>query len=103
MRLLCNNYFIINTQKYYPKDVMKLTGIYFKIKFMIESEAYLELCQKSNVESFAKIVNSIKKITIFKRNSVLEIFDRQDPEYVSANIFYNYIQRALSIAEHLNQ
>ena len=33
---------------------------------MIESEAYSELCQTSSVESFAKIVNNFKKITIFK-------------------------------------
>ena len=57
---------------------------------MIESEAYSELCQTSKVESFAKIVNGFKKITIFKRNSVLEIFDIQDSEYASANIFRLY-------------
>ena len=54
---------------------------------MIESEAYSELCQTSKVEYFAEIVNGFKKITIFKRNSVLEIFDIQDSEYASANIF----------------
>ena len=42
---------------------------------MIESESYLELCQTSKVESFATIVNGFQKITIFKRNSILEIFD----------------------------
>ena len=57
---------------------------------MIESEAYSELCQTSKVESFAEIVNSFKKITIFKRNSVLEIFHIQDSEYASANIFQLY-------------
>ena len=57
---------------------------------MIEPEAYSELCQTSKVESFAIIVNSFKKITIFKRNSILEIFDRQDSKYVSANIFQLY-------------
>ena len=40
---------------------------------MIESEAHSELCQTSKVEYFAKIVNGFKKITTFKRNSVLEI------------------------------
>ena len=44
---------------------------------MIESEAYSELCQTSKVEFFAEIVNGFKKITIFQRNSVLEIFDMQ--------------------------
>ena len=57
---------------------------------MIESEAYLELCQTSKVESFAKVVNAFKKITIFNRNSVLEIFDIQDSEYASANISQLY-------------
>ena len=57
---------------------------------MIESEAYSELCQTSKVESFAKIVNDFKKITIFKRSFVLEIFDIQDYEYASANIFQLY-------------
>ena len=57
---------------------------------MIESEAYSELCQTSEVESFAKIVNGFKKITIFKRNSFLEIFDIQDSEYASVNIFQLY-------------
>ena len=57
---------------------------------MIESEAYSELCQTSKVDYFAKIVNGFKKITIFKRNAVLEIFDIQDFEHVSANIFQLY-------------
>ena len=43
---------------------------------MLESEAYSELCQTSRVESFAKIINGFKKVLIFKRNSILEIFDR---------------------------
>ena len=47
--------------------------MYFKIKFMIESEAYSDFCQTSKMESFVKIVNGYKKITIFNRNSVLEI------------------------------
>ena len=57
---------------------------------MIESEAYSELCQTSKAEYFAKIVNGLKKITIFKRNSILEIFDIQDSESASANIFQLY-------------
>ena len=57
---------------------------------MIESEAYSELCQTSKVESFANLANGFKKITIFKRNSVLEIFDIQDSEYTSANTFQLY-------------
>ena len=57
---------------------------------MIESETYSELCQISKVESFAKIVNSFKKGTIFKRNSILELFDWQDSEHTSANIFQLY-------------
>ena len=60
---------------------------------MIESETYSELCQTSKVESFAKIVNSFKKITIFKRNFILEIFDRQDSEYASVNTFRLYQKR----------
>ena len=67
-----------------------MKGIYFKIKFMIESEAYSELCQTSKMEFFAKIVNGFKKIITVKRNSVLEIFDIQDSEYASANIFQLY-------------
>ena len=51
---------------------------------MIESESYLEI---SKVKPFAKIVNGFQKITIFKRNSILEIFDWQDSEYASAEIF----------------
>ena len=38
------------------------------------------------MEPFANIVNGIKKITIFKRNSIPEIFDSQNSEYGSANI-----------------
>ena len=53
-----------------------MTGIYFKIKLMIESEAQSKLFQTSKVESFLKIVNGFKKMTIFQRNSILEIFDR---------------------------
>ena len=47
---------------------------------MIESEAHSKLSQTSKMESFVKIVNGFKKITIFKTNSVLEIFDTQDSE-----------------------
>ena len=57
---------------------------------MIESEAHSKLCQTSKVESFAKIASCFKTITIFKRNSILEIFDGQDSEYASANIFQLY-------------
>ena len=57
---------------------MYITGIYFRIKFIIESEANSGLFQTSKVESFAKIVNNFKKIAIFKRNSILEIFHRQE-------------------------
>ena len=57
---------------------------------MIESEVYSELCQTSKVESFAKIVNGFKKITNFKRNSIIEIFDRKDCEYASAYILHLY-------------
>ena len=43
---------------------MQIKRTYFKIKFMIESEAYSELCQTTKVEPFVKIVSDIKKITI---------------------------------------
>ena len=69
---------------------------------MIESEAYSEICQTSKVESFAKIVNGFKKITIFNRNSILEILTDRILNML-LRISPNYIQRALSIAEHLNQ
>ena len=69
---------------------------------MIESEVYSELCQTFKVEYFAKIVNDFKKITIFKRNSVLEIFDIKILNML-LQIYSNYIQRALSIVKRLNQ
>ena len=56
---------------------------------MIKSEAYSELCQTSKVEPFAKTVHGFKKV-IFKKNSILEIFDWQDSEYASPNIFQLY-------------
>ena len=62
---------------------------------MIESEAYSELCQVSKVESFAKTVNGFKNITIFMRNSILEIFDNHNSEYASANIFQIYSKSTL--------
>ena len=57
---------------------------------MIESEAYSELCQTYKVESFAKIINDVKKIIIFKTNSIIEIFDRQDSEYASTSVVQLY-------------
>ena len=72
------------------KNILQGIGLYFKIKFMIKSEAYSKLSHTSKVEPFAKIVNGFKKITIFKRNSILQIFDRQDSECSSANIFLPY-------------
>ena len=57
---------------------------------MIESEVSSELCQTSKVVSFAKIVKSFKRISVFKRNSILDIFGRQDSEYASENIFQLY-------------
>ena len=55
---------------------------------MIELEAYSELCQTSKY--FANIVNGSKKITIFKRNFVLELFDIQNSEYALANMLQLY-------------
>ena len=60
---------------------------------MIKSEVYSELCQTSKVDSFANIVNGIKKITIFNRNFIL---DRQEDEYASANIFQLYPKSTFS-------
>ena len=60
---------------------------------MTESEAHSKFSQTSEVESFAKIVNGFKKITILKRNSILEIFDIQNSEYASANVFQLYPKR----------
>ena len=57
---------------------------------MIELEAYSELCQTSKLEYFANIVNGSKKITIFKRNFVLELFDIQNSEYALANMLQLY-------------
>ena len=56
---------------------------------MIESDAYSEICKHLGW-SFVKLVTGFKKITIFKRNSVLKIFDIQDSEYASVNIFQLY-------------
>ena len=61
---------------------------------MIESETYSELLQTSKEEPFAKIFNVFKKIIIFKINSILEISDKQDSEYASANIFQLYPKSA---------
>ena len=60
---------------------------------MIKSEVYSELCQTSKVDSFANIVNGIKKITIFNRNFIL---DRQEDEYASTNIFQLYPKSTFS-------
>ena len=71
---------------------------------MIESEAYSELFQTSKVVPFAKTINSFKKITIFKRNSVLEILTfRILNMFLQTYSNYPTIQRALSIVEHSNQ
>ena len=81
---------------------MQIKRTYFKIKFMIESEAYSELCQTTKVEPFAKIVNDIKKITILiETPSWRNLTDRI--LNMLQRIYSNYIQRALSIVEHLNQ
>ena len=61
---------------------------------MIESEVYSELCQTSKVVSFAQIVKSFKGISIFQRNSILDVFDRQHSEYASENIFQLYPKSA---------
>ena len=61
---------------------------------MIESEVYSELCQTSKVVSCAQIVKSFKGISIFQRNSILDVFDRQDSEYASENIFQLYPKSA---------
>ena len=69
---------------------------------MIESEAYSELYQTSTAELFAKIVNDFNRIIIFKRNSILEIFDRQKSAYASENIFQLYPKKTFFV-KHLNQ
>ena len=40
---------------------------------MIESEVYSEPCETSKVEFFVKIVNCFYPITIFEKNSILNI------------------------------
>ena len=55
-----------------------------------ESESHSELSLRSKVESFAKIVNEFYRITIFKRNFILEISDRQGSKHASANMFQPY-------------
>ena len=67
-----------------------------------ESESYSELCQRSKVESFAKIVNEFYRITIFKRNFILEILTGRVLNML-LRICSNHIQRALSIVKHSNQ
>ena len=62
---------------------------------MIESEAYSELGNSSKAQLFAKIVNGFNKLTIFKRNSILEISERQESEHASANIFQLHLKRTL--------
>ena len=69
---------------------------------MIKSEAYSKLSHTSKVEPFAKIVNGFKKITIFKRNSILQILTGRTLN-VLLRIYSNHIQRALSIVQHLSQ
>ena len=62
---------------------------------MIESEAYSELGKSSKAQLLAKIVNGFNKLTIFKRNSILEISERQESEHASANIFQLHLKRTL--------
>ena len=48
------------------------------------SETYLEPCQKSNMELFAKIANGWKPSTIFAKSSILDIWESSN--YASAHL-----------------
>ena len=45
----------------------------------LQWQAYLERCQTSKMETFAKIVNGLKLLIVFAKNSILNV--RQDSEY----------------------
>ena len=45
----------------------------------LQWQAYSERCQISKMETFAKIVNGLKLLIVFAKNSILNV--RQDSEY----------------------
>ena len=54
-------------------------AIYDLFIFMVYwPEAYSEPCQTSKIELFAKIVNEWKLLTIFKKSSILDVWQGSD-------------------------
>ena len=51
----------------------------FELKFFVSSKAYSEPCQISKMEFSAKIVNGFQLLTIFAKNSMLDVW--HDSEY----------------------
>ena len=41
---------------------------------LVQPKAYLELCQKSKMKCFAKIVNDFYSLTIFAKHFILEVW-----------------------------
>ena len=39
----------------------------------MDSEEYSEVCQTSNIEDFAKVINVYKLLTVFAIHSILDI------------------------------
>ena len=56
-------------------------GINRSTKWSCQTETYLEPCQISKMECFAKIINGFQPLTIFARRSILDV--RQGSMYFS--------------------
>ena len=48
-------------------------GINRSTKWSCQTETYLEPCQISKMECFAKIINGFQPLTIFARRSILDV------------------------------
>ena len=61
----------------------KIVDLFYQNSFYFKciTEAYSELCQISKMETFTTIVNGLKPLIYFAKNSILDVW--QDSEYTT--------------------
>ena len=65
----------INERQKERRKNEKIVDLFIKTLFTsnVFAEAYSELCQTSKMEILAKIVNGLKSLILFAKNSILEV------------------------------
>ena len=83
--------FLVWSENYYQFGIYQLLHVFLlepRQSNLSNPKVYLEPCQTFNMECFAKMVNGKKSLTIFLKQSILDV--QQGSEYTSA-IYYSLL------------